>query len=242
MLWTVGAQADGVVRKPPHRPCVGGLGPPAGQVLGCGPGLGPTDIIPCLSSDAGHLRTLSSIIDTPDDAERTPWDELTTARQRVALTIAHVHGPTVFERPDLLDDAEDSDDLDTVIDDVDRVLTSLQYTTLLNELVADGYLVKERQGGKNPIILDLEFDEDRDEREVAPYGATSRLWDIVAQVLDREGLTESALDDVDEDDFNEVRDAVNRAVGRTVLVTVADASQYRFTKDAYPVVREKVES
>lgn len=184
---------------------------------------------------------VSSTTDSHTETEHTPWDELTAAQQRVALTIAHVHGPTTFERPDLLDDTKEKDDLDEVIDDVDRVLTSLQYTTLLNGLVANGYLVKERQGGKNPILLDLEYEEDRDDYEVAPYGYLSRLHSVVDQVLDREDLSRARLDVDDESDFNEMRDAVNRAVGRPVLVTVADASQYRFTKDAYSVVKAKTE-
>jgi hypothetical protein len=58
--------------------------------------------------------------------------------------------------------------------------------------------------------------------------------------LNRGELSRARLDAEDEDDFNEMRDAVNRAVGRTVLVTVADTSQYRFTKEAYSLVRSKV--
>lgn len=170
-----------------------------------------------------------------------PWGDLTTAQQRVAKTVAHVHGPTTFERPDLRKDVKASSTVAGVIDDKDRVLTSLKYTRLLNDLVDDGYLVKEHQGGQNPIILDLGYEEERDKWEVAPYGATSRLWDIVAQILDREGLHDSALDDVDENDFNEIRNAVNAAVGRTLLVTVSEASKYRFRQDPYKVAREKGE-
>lgn len=184
---------------------------------------------------------MSSTTDLPSDDEPTPWDDLTTARQRVALTTAYVHGPTTFERPDLLKDAREEAGLDTVIDDVDRVLTSLQYTTLLNELAVDGYLVKEHQGGKNPIILDLEYDEERDEYEVAPFGYLSRFHTLVDQVLDREGMSRARLEVDDENDFNEMREAVNRAVGRIVLVIVSDASQYRFTKAGYNIVRPKVE-
>lgn len=184
---------------------------------------------------------MSSTTDSHNDPDHTPWDELSPARRRVALTIAAVHGPTTFERPDLLDDTREADDLDEVVDDVDRVLTSLQYTTLLNELVSDGYLVQEKQGGKKPIILDLEYDEDRDDYEIAPYGYLSQFHSVVDQILDREDLSRGRLDVEDESDFNAMRDAVNRAVGRTVLVTVADASQYRFTEDTYSLVRSKVE-
>lgn len=185
---------------------------------------------------------MSSTADSPTEQEHAPLDELTTAQQRVALIIADVHGPSTFERPNLRDEVDSASDVEEVIDDKARVMTSLKYTRLLNALSDAGYLTKEYQGGTSPIILDLGYDEERDEREIAPYGATGRLWDIVAQVLDREGLSESALGDVDEDDFNEVRDAVNRAVGRTVLVTVSEASKYRFNPDPYNLVRDKVET
>lgn len=184
---------------------------------------------------------MSSTTDSYTEPEPTPWADLTTARQRVALTIAYVHGPTTFERPDLLDDTREESDLDTVVDDVDRVLTSLQYTTLLNALVETDYLVKEYQGGKNPIILDLGYDEDRDKYEVAPFGYLSRFHTIVDQVLDREGINRAHLEVNNENDFNAMRNAVNRAVGRTVLVIVSDASQYRFTQGGYNIVRPKVE-
>ena len=184
---------------------------------------------------------MSSISDSPsDDSDRTPWDELTTARQRVALTIAHVHGPQTFNRPDLRDDVKDAGDVEDAIDDKDRVLTSLKYTRLLNALTEDGYLVKEFQGGTNPIILDVEYDSDRDMQNAAPFGDTSALHTLVAQVCDREGITRDLLDEVENPfDFNEVKDKVNEAVGRTVLQPYSDPSKYRFTKEAYPLVREK---
>jgi len=188
-------------------------------------------------------RLMSSISDSSkDDIERTPWDELTTARQRVVLTIAHVHGPQTFNRPDLLDDVEDADDIEDVIDDEDRVLTSLDYTRLLNELEEDGYLLKEFQGGTNPIMLDTEYDSDRDTRSAAPYGDTSALHTLVDQICDREGITRDLLDEVDNPyDFNEVKDAVNKAVKRVVLHPYSDPSKYRFTQEGYSVVDDKVE-
>lgn len=185
---------------------------------------------------------MSSTTDASDDDDHTPWDELTTARQRVALTIAHVHGPQTFNRPDLRDDVEASSSVEGVIDDKDRVLTSLKYTRLLNDLVEDGYLVKEFQGGTNPIILDVEYDPDRDIRNAAPWGDASALHTLVDQVCDREGITRDLLDEVSNPyDFNEVKEAVNRAVGRTVLQPYADPSKYRFTKATYSLVREERE-
>ena len=173
--------------------------------------------------------------------ERTPWDELTTARRRVVKTIAHVHGPQTFNRPDLRDDVEESDTVTAIIDNKERVLTSLKYTRLLNDLVEDGYLVKEFQGGTNPIILDVEYDSIRDARNAAPFGDTSALHTLVAQVCDREGITRDLLKEVDSSyDFNEVKEKVNTVVGRSVLLPYSDPSKYRFTKKAYSVVYNKL--
>lgn len=171
----------------------------------------------------------------------TPWDELTPARQRLAKTIAHVHGPETFERPVLKEDVEDSSDLGDVIDSKDRVLKSLKSTSMLNDLEDDGYLENEYQGGENPIVLDLEYDENRDRKEVAPYGNPSALSTIVFQILDRESLSEGRLGDVDMTNFNAVIEAVNRAVGRTVLVTVSESSEYSYANGTYDVVTEAIE-
>ena len=186
---------------------------------------------------------MSSTSDLPsDDSDYTPWDELTTARQRVALTITHVHGPQTFNRPDLRDDVKNADDMEDVIDNKEKVLTSLDYTRLLNDLTKDGYLVKEFQGGTNPIILDAGYDSDRDTRNAAPFGDTSALHTLVAQVCDREGITRDLLDEVENPfEFNEVKDKVNEVVGRTVLQLYSDPSRYCFNKEAYSLVREKVE-
>lgn len=186
---------------------------------------------------------MSTSSDTPSgEKDRTPWDELTTARKRVALTIGYVHGPQTFNRPDLRDDVEDADDVELVIDDKGRVLTSLKYTRLLNDLTEDGYLVKEFQGGRNPILLDTEYDSERDKRSAAPWGDDDALRTVVNQVCDREGITRNLLEEVDNEfDFNEVKDKVNEVVGRTVLHPNADPSRYRFTQEAYRVVYDKIE-
>ena len=169
------------------------------------------------------------------------WNELVSdERRRLLLTIGHLRGPKVFERPELKQDAPSSSTLADVIDDVAGVVKTLKDTGLLNGLVEDGYLRKTFQGGKKPIVLDLEYDEDRDTREVAPFGATAKLRDIVSQVLDREGLSESALGSVDMTDFNAVITAVNRTVGKTTLVVVSDPSKYRLREEAVPTVMEKV--
>jgi len=102
--------------------------------------------------------------------------------------------------------------------------------------------MKEFQGGTNPIILDVEYDSERDTRNAAPWGDTSALHTLVAQVCDREGITRDLLDEVENPyDFNEVKDKVNEAVGRTILQPYADPSKYRFTKETYSLVAEKNE-
>jgi len=185
---------------------------------------------------------MSSTTNTTSQNDFTAWEELTQARKRVVKTIGEVHGPSTFDRPALQDDVEDSTTVKAVIDDKDRVLTSLDYTTLLNELVEDGYLVKEFQGGQNPVILDVEYDETRDEVDVAPFGDTSKLHTMVAQVCDREGITRDLLAEVDNPyDFNEMKEKVNQVVGRTVLHPYSDPSEYRFTKETYSLVIEKAE-
>ncbi|OYR83910.1 hypothetical protein DJ71_09600 [Halorubrum sp. E3] len=154
--------------------------------------------------------------------------------------MAHVHGPQIFNRPDLREDVESSDTIEGVIDDKETVLTSLKYTRLLNDLNEDGYLVKEFQGGKNPIILDVEYDSEHDTRNAAPWGNASALHTLVTQVCDREGITRDLLNEVENPyDFNEVMNKVNEAVGRTVLQPYADPSKYRFTKETYSLVAEK---
>ncbi|EMA40806.1 hypothetical protein C447_03391 [Halococcus hamelinensis 100A6] len=158
------------------------------------------------------------------------------------LTIAYVNGPVVFERPSLRDDVEATKDLEKVIDDKDRVLTSLKYTRLLNDLAEeDGYLDKTFQGGVNPIVIDWEYDEGRDIRSAAPFGYKAALDDIVTQVLSREGKTKAALGSVDRTDFNAVVKAVNGAVGRNVLGINSDPSRYRFAKGVHGLTKNKVE-
>jgi len=162
---------------------------------------------------------------------RTPWEELSHHRQRLLKAIADVHGRGEFERPDLQADVEASSAVDDVVDVKAGAVRSLNSTTLLNGLVRDGYLNKTYQGGESPIVLYLEYHDPRDDYEVAAFGNLSRFHDLVFQILDIHGLTEAALGDVDMTDFNAVVDAVNRAVGHTVLVIVSEASEYEWAGD-----------
>lgn len=207
-----------------------GIGPLYWLVSGRGLLFGCPSLIPCLS----HRRRVSY-----------PYElqfGLTYRRRQLVLTIAHIHGPQTFNRPDLRDDVEDADDVEVVINDKDRVLVSLKYTRLLNDLTDDGYLVKEFQGGTNPILLDVEYDSDRDTRNAAPWGNPSALHTLVSQVCDREGISRDLLNEANNQyDFNEVKDKVNSVVGRRVLRPYADPSKYRFTQEGYSIVFEKVE-
>lgn len=194
-----------------------------------------------LPASVRHTHEVSSTSDSSDtEHEKTPWEDLTSSRQRVALTVAHLDGPATFERPDLKERAEESSDLHEIIDDTDRVYTSLKYTTLLNELVDDGYLELEFQGGKNPIYLDTEYDSDRDRLNAAPFGDSGKFFSVVNQILDREGIPNSFLDSINTGDFNAVKYAINRRVGRSVLIVYSDPSRYRFHQEAYMTVAEAV--
>lgn len=165
------------------------------------------------------------------DSGRTPWENLSHHRQRLLKAIAEVHGRGKFERPDLQADIEASSTVSDIVDSQAKVVKSLNSTTLLNGLVRDGYLDKTHQGGESPIVLYLEYDDSHDNYEVAPFGNLSKFHDLVFQILDSHELSETALGEVDMTDFNAVVDAVNRAVGHTVLVIVSETSEYKWTDD-----------
>jgi len=171
---------------------------------------------------------------------RKLWESLSHTRQQLLVAIAHLEGSDVFTRPELEDDIEASTTLSNVIDDSEAVITSAR-TPMLNNLVDDGYLKKTYQGGGAPIALDLAYEEDRDEVEVAPFGNGSKFRKLVSQVLEREGLSESDLDDVDMGDINAVITAVNRAVGRTVVVIVSEPSKYCFIEDSLVAVETQID-
>jgi len=159
---------------------------------------------------------------------RTQWENLSHHRQRLLKAIAEVHGRGKFERPDLQADIEASSTVSDVVDSQAGVVKSLNSTTLLNGLVRDGYLDKTHQGGESPIVLYLEYDDSVDSYEVAPFGNLSRFHDLIFQILDAHNLSEAALGEVDMTDFNAVVDAVNRAVGHTILVIVSETSEYKW--------------
>lgn len=173
------------------------------------------------------------------DPDRTPWEALSHHRQRLLKAIVDVRGRGEFERPNLQDDVKASSSVGYVVDSQAEVVTSLNATTLLNGLVRDGYLDKTYQGGESPIVLYLEYHDPRDDWEVAAFGNLSRFHDLVFQILELHDLNEAALGGVDMADFNAVVDAVNRAVGHTVLVIVSEASEYKWaSEEAYETALE----
>ena len=183
---------------------------------------------------------MSSDSETTTDIEKTDWTDLTTDQKRLLKTIGFIVGPKAFERPELKDKVEKSEDLEEVIDSKERVVTTLRYTALLNKMVDAGYLTKTFQGGENPIVLDLNYEEERDTHEVAPFGEESKLHTMVSDVLDRNGLSRSAMEDVDPSDFNEVINVVNNALEKTVLVIVSDPSKYRLKKTAISTIEKRL--
>lgn len=181
-----------------------------------------------------------------DDSDKLPsWEELTRARRRLLRIIGSFRGLSTFERPSLRDDVEGThvDDVESIVDDRDRILKTLNRCNLLNELVKeDGYLEKVRQGGRNPIIIDYEYDEERDTYQNTVYSNTGQLTTMAFDVLDRENKPSGELDDVDMQDSNKVVATVNGIIGRQVLGICAESNQYRLTAEAVPIVEQNVEA
>lgn len=172
---------------------------------------------------------MSSNSKAPTANDRTDWTDLTPARRRVIKAVAHVNGPGEFERPDLLEEVKASSSVKQVIDDKDRVVTSLNYTTLLNELSEDDYLVKTFQGGTNPIVVDIYYDKNRDQVSAAPFGDQSKLMTMARQILDRNKRSGACLKGINTGDFNVVINTVNGVVSGDPMRVSSDASKYRFT-------------
>jgi hypothetical protein len=182
---------------------------------------------------------------TPDPSDSTdprPFDELSHTRQRLLKAVAVTEGLEPFTRPALEEDVEEAD-LSEVVDDTDDLMSSVR-TPMLNNLERDGYLRKTFQGGTSPIVLDLGYDEEResDQHEVAPFGYTSRLHNLVTQIEERENVRRNILEEVrDPSDFLEVVETTNRIVGRTVLVVVSEPSKYRFNQEPLEMVLSKAD-
>lgn len=189
---------------------------------------------------------MSSHTHSPNDSTELPaWGDLTRSRRRLLRIIGHFRGPRPIERPDLRVDVDDTDadDVEEVIDDKDRILKTLNSCGLLNKLTEeDGYLQKLRQGGGNPIVVDYDYEEDRDTHQSTIYADTGQIATMAFDVLDREDEPAWKLDDVDMDDPNEIISAVNRIVGYQVLGVVAESSEYRLVPEAIPVVEEHLEA
>jgi hypothetical protein len=163
--------------------------------------------------------------EAPFEAEKESWQKLTSAQKRVAKAIAFITGPGKFDRPTLAEQARKSNTISEIVDDKERLLTSLSYTNLLNTLTEKGYLRKISQGGQNPVVFDTQAVEQQSVQS-APFGATEELVRLAETVLEREGLTTSLLEDIDSRNVNEVVSAVNNAIGQRVLAITADSSKY----------------
>lgn len=181
----------------------------------------------------------STPIDSDSSTKLADWGDLSPERQNLLKAAAHFDEGAGIERPTLRKTVEASSEIEDIVDSKDDLLTTLNSTNLLNELIQDGFLYKTKQGGKNPIVIDGEYDEERDTVEVAPFGVTSKLLTMAYQVLNREGIGGHVLDGVNEDDFTDVMNAVNRAVGRQVMYINSDASVYRFTTSGLSKAKRK---
>lgn len=153
-----------------------------------------------------------------------PWGNLTDAQQRVAKGVAFLVGPGVFDRPTLETQVRESETVNDVVDDKDRLLTSFQYTNLLNTLVEKGYLVKISEGG-SPVVFDTRPGEDQ-EIQSAPFGAIDQFQQLIKIVLNREGVESTELETRDYSDVNAMVDAVNDLVQGEVLAIAGTPSRY----------------
>lgn len=199
-----------------------------------------------MSSETHSTDDSNELPSGDDDSDELPsWEELTRARRRLLRIIGSFRGLSTFERPNLRDDVErsDVDDVEAIIDDKARVLKTLNQCDLPNKLVKeDGYLEKVRQGGGNPIIIDYEYDEERDTHQNTVYSNTGQLTTMAFDVLDRENKPSGELDDVDIQDSNKVVATVNGIIGRQVLGIRAESNQYRLTDEAVPILEQNVEA
>ena len=181
---------------------------------------------------------------TDDSTELPDIEELTPARIRLLRIIGVFRGPTLIERPALRNDIEETDEdvVEEYIDDKSRILKTLNRCGLLNKLTDEvGYLERVRQGGGNPLVVDYEFEEERDTYSSTAYANSSQLATMAFDVLDRENEPSWKLDDVDMEDPNEIVTAVNRIVGRSVLGIQSESSQYRLVPEAVPIVEQELD-
>lgn len=152
------------------------------------------------------------------------WGNLTETQKRVAKAAAFLVGPGVIERPTLEAQASESETIKDIVDNKDRLMTSLQYTNLLNTLVEKGYLVKISQGG-SPVVFDTRPEEGQVVRS-SPFGDVDKFQELIKVVLDREGVEFSELESIEYGDVNATLKAVNESVEGKVLAIAGTPSRY----------------
>lgn len=153
-----------------------------------------------------------------------PWESLTKAQKRVAKAAAFLAGPGVIERPTLETQTSESNTINDIVDDKDRLMTSLQYTNLLNTLVKKGYLKKISQGG-SPVVFDTRPEEDQVVRS-SPFGDIDQFQELIEVVLNRENVDFSQLKTTDHRNFNAMIKAVNESVEGKTLAIAGTPSRY----------------
>lgn len=110
--------------------------------------------------------------------------------------------------------------------------TSVSRSTL-DRLAAMGYLRRLQTSNRSTLVVDL----GREGARSASVGAArtdqkSKLRELVSKVLEREGIDDGCIECVDFDDVEGVIDAVNGAVGDSVLAVVRQPCKYQLTEKA----------
>ena len=107
--------------------------------------------------------------------------------------------------------------------------TSVSRSTL-DRLTALGCLERLQTGHRSLLVVDLGREEARSTSiEVARADSNSKLQELISKVLEREGVDGDRFEHVDHDDVETTIEAVNGAVGDSMLAVVREPCKYRLT-------------
>ena len=119
-----------------------------------------------------------------------------------------------------------------------RDRTSVSRSTL-DRLSALGYVRRLQTRHRSPLVVDLGCEDTRSTSvEAARADQKSELRELISKVVQRAGIDDGCIEHVDFDDASEVIDAVNGAVGDSVLAVVREPCKYQLTEKG----RKTVES
>jgi hypothetical protein len=148
-----------------------------------------------------------------------------TARHRTLLSaIEESKGTDPFTRAELEGLLERSPRTDGL------VRTAVSRSTLAR-LAALGYLDRRQRSHRPTLVVDLGRGGNRSTSvDAARAHEQSELQELVSKVLDREGIDDSYVERVDFTDVSTVIEAVNGAVGESVLAVVRNPRTYQLTE------------